>query len=289
MQEVRNEKLVVVKHNDLIDAAQRLTTFESRIILTCIAMIDSKVVLDSSRKFELSAEDISDVVGLNKKQAYEQLKEAVYRLYQREVILQRPSKRVVETHIRWVSQVSYIPDEGKIELYFTPGIAKLLGSIDSNFTQYKLDNVLRLKNSYSFRIYELLCKNREGVVTFTVEEFKRLLDVEDCYDRWNNFKARVLDASVSDLNTKTNMTLSYELVKRGRGIQAIKFNYSLKGGEIAKSKPTPLTGNRIFGVKRKDIEMLARPGEDWFIAAQRIKKEQAALRDAGQPTLDIRW
>jgi hypothetical protein len=70
------EKLVVVKHNDLIDAAQQLSVIESRIILTCISRINSKEILDPNVKFVLSVEDIKDLVGVNGKSSYENLKEA---------------------------------------------------------------------------------------------------------------------------------------------------------------------------------------------------------------------
>ena len=168
------EKLIVVKHNDLIDAAQQLSVIESRIILTCISRINSKEILDPSVKFVLSVEDIKDLIGVSGKSSYENLKEAATRLYMREVILLKPSKRVTERRIRWVSEISYIPSEGVIELFFTPSISKLLSDIQRDFTQYKLENVLGFKCSYSIRFYELFKRWGGGDKIIDAEHRNRL-------------------------------------------------------------------------------------------------------------------
>jgi hypothetical protein len=62
---IPTEKMIVVKHNDLIDAAQRLSIYESRILLTCISRINSKGSLLHTDKFILTVEDVAELVGID--------------------------------------------------------------------------------------------------------------------------------------------------------------------------------------------------------------------------------
>lgn len=236
------EKLVVVKHNDLIDAAQQLSVIESRIILTCISRINSKEILDPSVKFVLSVEDIKDLIGVSGKSSYENLKEAATRLYMREVILLKPSKRVTERRIRWVSEISYIPSEGVIELFFTPSISKLLSDIQRDFTQYKLENVLGFKSSYSIRFYELFKRWGGGDKVISLEDLQDLLELQGKYPRWNNFRQWVLVPVIEDINATSDVKVTWEPVFRGRKVVAISFAYALpKKEESPKLKKSSIS------------------------------------------------
>ena len=221
------DKLVVVKHNDLIDAAQLLSVYESRIILTCIAQIDSTKPLDASDKFSVSVNDIVDLVGVTGDSAYSELKKAVERLAERWVYFLKPSSRVTEAKTRWVSYIGYIPKEGVIELYFTPHIAPLLSDINKNFTQYKVVNVLQFKSSYSFRLYELICRWGGKTKTIKIEEIKELLEIEDKHEHIDNFKKRITEESLSEINKTSNVTVSCEYLKRGKRITHLKFDYTI--------------------------------------------------------------
>lgn len=304
-QEVPIEKMIVVKHNDLIDAAQYLSLYESRILLTCISQIDSTSPIALDAKFFVSVTELADLVDVDGDGAYIRLKEAVDRLYQREIIFLQPSKRISEIRVRWVSRIEYLPNEGMITLMFSQDVTKLLSELTRDFTQYKLENVLRFKGCYTIRFYELICRWGGGTKTITIEQLKAHLGIENSYERWDRFKDSVLEPSIKDLNAGSNVVVSWIGVKRGRRMSAIKFTYKI-------NKPIPLPkeirtvtqknsstnnfnhvsgiiGERMFGVLKSDIQTLAKPGEDWFIAAQRIKKEQAELKKSGQPTLDIKW
>jgi plasmid replication initiation protein len=307
-QEVPIEKMIVVKHNDLIDAAQYLSLYESRILLACISQIDSTSPIALDTKFSVSVTELADLVDVDGDGAYIRLKEAVERLYQREIIFLKPSKHIAEIRVRWVSRIEYLPNEGMITLMFSQDVTKLLSELTRNFTQYKLENVLRFKGCYTIRFYELICRWGGVTKTITIEQLKAHLGIENSYERWDRFKDSVIEPSVKDLNAGSNVVVSWIGVKRGRRMNAIKFTYKINKPilQIKENRVMSYTqkntstsnnfnhvsgiiGERMFGVLKSDIQKLALPGEDWFIAAQRIKKEQAELRKRGQSTLDIKW
>jgi plasmid replication initiation protein len=234
---IPTDKLIVVKHNDLIDAAQRLSIYESRILLTCIARINSKGSLLHTDKFVLTVEDVAALVGIDNNSAYCELKKAVDRLAERWVYFIKPSDRIKEAKSRWVSYVAYIPHEGTIELYFAPHIIPLLSDISKDFTQYKIENVLNFQSMYSLRLYELMCRwgGKEKIVE--IEWLKKHLEVGEKHDRIDNFKKWVIENPLQEINKFSNLKVSPEYIKRGRRIVSVKFLYSIsqKTGKIIES------------------------------------------------------
>ena len=231
---IPTEKMIVVKHNDLIDAAQRLSIYESRILLTCISRINSKGSLLHTDKFILTVEDVAELVGIDSNSAYSELKKAVDRLAERWVYFIKPSDRVQEAKSRWVSYVAYIPNEGIIELYFAPHIIPLLSDISKDFTQYKIENVLNFQSMYSLRLYELMCRwgGKEKIVE--IEWLKIHLEVGEKHDRIDNFKKWVIENPLEEINKFSNLKVTPEYIKRGRRIVSVKFLYSIsqKTGKI---------------------------------------------------------
>lgn len=219
-----DNKLVVVKHNDLIKAAQQLSLVESRIILACIAQVDSMGVLTSSDRFSVYVDDIYDYLPEHTN-LYSDLKDAVERLANRWVYLLAPSKRTQEMKTRWVHTVSLKEHEGRIDLYFSPFITPFLSELSDNFTQYKLDSVMRFQSSYSIGFYELLKCSLSSTSVLTVEFIHEHFQLSSAYTRIDNLKNRVIDAAVADINKNSDMTISYEAIKTGRKITAFKFTF----------------------------------------------------------------
>ena len=143
--------LTVVKHNRVIDAEYTMSIFEQRILLTCIAKIDSTKELDPNHIFTVSVDDIIDLVEVDRRSAYRHLKRACESLFENIVIIDAPDNfKAKKLKTRWVGGVGYIEDEGRVELRFMPEMMPFLTKISRNFTQYKLSHVLKFKSAYNF-------------------------------------------------------------------------------------------------------------------------------------------
>ena len=59
-----SNSLTVVKSNKVVEASYMLSLAEQRVLLCCIAQIDSTAVLTESYRFEVTAAGISDLVGI---------------------------------------------------------------------------------------------------------------------------------------------------------------------------------------------------------------------------------
>lgn len=99
------------------------------------------------------------------------------------------------------------------------------------FTRIEMHQIFILGSSYAMRILELLLQYRscavKGIITREIElqELRTRLNVPDnaYVGRINNFRKKVLDLPIKDINKHTFYRVSYVTVKRGRSVKAIRF------------------------------------------------------------------
>ena len=82
--------LTVVKHNRVIDASYSMSIYEQRILLTCIAKIDSTKELPLNHIFTVSVDDVIDLVDVGRDSAYSNLRSACETLFTNIISIQTP-------------------------------------------------------------------------------------------------------------------------------------------------------------------------------------------------------
>ena len=83
----------------------------------------------------------------------------------------------------------------------------------------------------SVRIYELLKSYAyQKSKTFGLDELKRLLMVDgiESYNRFPDFRRKVLEIAVKEINKLTDLNVSYEAIKKGRKVDKLKFRIETK-------------------------------------------------------------
>jgi plasmid replication initiation protein len=95
----------------------------------------------------------------------------------------------------------------------------LMFEFKNHFFNYQLWNVLRLLSSNQIRMYELLKQYEQiGERMVSLKELRDWIGIaENEYFVWSNFRTRVLDACQKALATNTDITFTYELIRKGRG------------------------------------------------------------------------
>jgi plasmid replication initiation protein len=95
------------------------------------------------------------------------------------------------------------------------------------YAPLSLDILTRFKSFYSQRLYELLrlWSRTEKVIvkSFKIEQLRFILGVEHKYPEYKNFKQRVLNQAIKEINQFGNMDVSIEEIKNGRKVEEIKF------------------------------------------------------------------
>ena len=228
-----NKTDLVVKSNRLNTAIQNLSLAEIRLIQ--LAIIDSREHnkgLSSDTPLRINAMRYAEVFDVSKQTAYEALIDAETNLFERRFTFM--DERDLKVKSRWISQATYLDGEGAIEVIFTPAVVNeitRIHGIEQFFTKYTLEQTAKLKSLYAVRLYELLIQWREARKTplFELEVFREQLGLGvDDYKRMSDFKRRVLDASVKEINNKTDIKVSYTQEKRGTTIVGFKFKVLIK-------------------------------------------------------------
>ena len=104
------------------------------------------------------------------------------------------------------------------------------------FTQYYLEQTAQLKSVYSVRLYELLVQWKFSGKTklFEIQTFRSQMGVEDNeYKLLADFKKRVLNPSIKEINEKTDLLVDFQQEKKGRTVIGFKFSVKLKERQSA--------------------------------------------------------
>lgn len=219
----------VTKSNKLNSAIQNLSLVEVRIVqLAIVDARETQTGLTADKPLRITAKRYSDAFDVDIDTAYDVMIAAEATLFERRFSF--ISKRDNPVKSRWVSQVEYLKGEGAIEIIFTPAVVKEITRIDAIkgkewFTVYMLSQTAVLNSVYSVRLYELLIQWRKAKkATFELEVFRGQLGLDvDEYKRLCDFKRRVLDHAVKEINEKTDLQVSYEPEKKGRKVTGYKF------------------------------------------------------------------
>ncbi|QDK99573.1 replication initiation protein (plasmid) [Acinetobacter tandoii] len=235
------KKDLVVKTNRLNQAFQVLSLAEFHIVqLAIVDARDTGTGLTTDMPLRIDALRYADVFGTTRQNAYMRMKEAEETLFNRRFSFFDEDGKLVKS--RWISQVRYLDNEGAIEVVFTPavvqGISRING-VKEFFTQYLLSQTAQLKSVYSSRLYELLIQWRSSGKTpiINLEEFRAQLGIEkNQYKLMSDFKKRVLELAINDINEKTDIKATYQQHKKGRSISGFSFSFKQKKSAINSPK-----------------------------------------------------
>ena len=141
-----------------------------------------------------------------------------------------------ERLIRWVEEVAINQNSGIIRIKLNRELSEHLLNLSNNFTVYELSRVLAFKSKYSIRGYELICSvhyhpEETHVHTFTVDDLRDRLGVDansKSYLLFKNFKNRILNPVIFEINNVSEKTIFVSEIKQGRKVVALEFTISTK-------------------------------------------------------------
>lgn len=172
---------------------------------------------------------------------------------------------VVVRYERFTQSAVYIENEATVKFMFANAIIPMLVELERNFTSYEIEQVAHLRSRYAMRLYECLIRFKASkTLTITLDELRfRFGLLPDEYILMSNFKNRVLDLAVREINANTDITVSYDQHKQGRTITGFTFKFKQKAKvktakvEQDKRDPNtldmfvPMTDNQRFAFAKK--------------------------------------
>jgi Protein involved in initiation of plasmid replication len=251
------------KSNFLIGAKYKSSLLENKILAVSL----TKVRKDESGQLisTVTASELKKYMKKTNGSFYDQLYSCADNLTNRQIVMEdRENHKFMILNI--VQTALY--DNGKFTIKYNSDLEKYLYGLQQNFTKLSLPVMMSFKSVYSFRLYELLKskayyprdkKQAENLfrITFSLSELKLDLGaVNSSYDRvqrvlkgsspdydkaveaakektfarWGDFKDRVIDVAVNEINSMPEacMNVSYELGKAGRGGKVYEVSFIVK-------------------------------------------------------------
>jgi len=258
-----NKNLQIKKSNALVEAGYRLTLGEHRLILACIAKSKGQT-LDDQTLYEVDALSVVDLVGVTRQTAYEELKDAADRLFNRQITV--PYDHAGETPVirrfRWVQQIEYVETLGLVRFQFTSALIPYLSELKERFTVYPIDDVVKMTSIHAIRLYELLVQWRStGKREIEIAWLKKTFQIEDSYKSISDLKRWVITPAIEQINLHSPIQVSWKQKKTGRSVTHLVFEFSPKKSLKPKTKKT---------LSREQAKDLARPGESWDELSKRL-------------------
>ena len=266
---------MVYKSNALVEAAYRLSVQEQRIVLACISQVKRNEPVTDEVMYSVTAEEIATMAGVPIESSSNQLKEAALRLKRREVRLtQEPNgkgKRPSVMITGWVQTIIYREGEGRVELRFTKDMLPYLTELTKQFTKYALADVAKMDSTHAIRLYELLMQwDSIGQREIVIDQLREWFQLEGRYPSIKDFKLRVLDPAVAQINEHSPLQVEWAQRKTGRKVTHLSFSF----GPKKRAKPVRKAPAKRKAGKISDAEVAkqARPGETWEAARARLNQ-----------------
>lgn len=281
------DKNQVVKSNQVIEASYQLSAVEQRIVLAAISRIPKNQPITDDELYPVSVNELQ-LLGVHEKTAYRDLKEGINRLYERSINLSVDDKSI---KMRWVQEVQFLDSQSVIGIRFSKPILPFISNLSREFTKYALSDIAGINSGYGIRIYELLVQYRQiGKREISVDNLRTMLELGKKYPLFADFKKRVIDTAVDQINEYSPLRVTYEQKKTGRKVTHITFSFKEKTRSISQESKDiskefyKLTDAQInmFGnqlSRLHELSHLALEGESYEILASKIKEK---LRDPKQ-------
>jgi len=225
---------VATQSNKLIESSYKMSVPAKRVMLMLFSQIHP-FQQDISGKIRIEAADYSNKTGIDLSQSYKDIKNGCRELMGTIITTKDSVARTTEECVV-VHWMKYHEDEGWLEATFTPWIAPFIHKLRGiGYKTIEINEALKFKRFYSIRLYELLMQwDSSCVRLITLEDLRKAFDIKKkTYSAFKDFRVRVLEPSIKEIEQKTPWRVHYKLKKTGPKITSLSFTFS-KTDEVKK-------------------------------------------------------
>ena len=240
---------IVSEHNDLIRSTANMTSLSLKLFEIAVSAMDSREK-QPSHEVRINKEQIYNALGIKGTSKNQQLSKALNTL-RKSSNFEITTEQNGEIHDIGITPVYYADNNYSSDyavIRFAPEILPFITDLKKNFTQYQLNDILHLRNKYAvsmyrwftmnYRQYEYYAnsgKRREDQIEkyanpeITLEELRKLTGTEKKYSAFYDVRRYIIDPICNEITKHTKYNITYDRIKSGRKIVAIKFHISKKG------------------------------------------------------------
>jgi len=240
----------VVKSNNLIEAKYDLSLLEQKFILLAISLIQH-----SKNIVKIKVKDFCRLMG-SSQDRYVEIRNIVRDLRRKEILITKyDNKNDIEEELvaGWINTSLY--KNGEIEIEFPQRLMPYLVELKDRYTMYNLSNIAHLDSKYSIRMYELLKEHEfKRNVTIDFNKLKETICCVDKFDRYYDFKKRVLLSAQEELSAKTDICFSFNEIRNGKTVTALNFQIFKNQKIIEEREKITITSQTISYYGENSVE-----------------------------------
>lgn len=217
--------LEIRQHNAITTARYEMSACEMDIVFSLLSKLTRQD--KPGTIYEIRVRELELLTG--RSWNYKQLLESTENLNSRVYTIDN-GKTLLQVSL--LASALYRKGEGTIELEIAERMRPYLIDLKSNFTSYRLQAAFSLSSKYAKRVYQLASQWKDvgETKTYTLDEFKAMLKLKDPsgkepeqYAQISALQKYVLDVATTQINEHSDLNIRYELLKKGRSYQSIRF------------------------------------------------------------------
>lgn len=221
----QSTELIISKANSFVEASYAMSLDEMRVLSLTLGVFDP---LTPTRNFEFTVADFCEhFPDVNPKRAYEQVERAIKRLSTRWMTLE--DNGTYKKEVAFVTDRTYFKKEGRFEIVIHEKLMPYIANLKNRYTTYQLVNIGAFASTHTIRLYELLTQYKKiGEREINLMQLKDWLQISEKYSVYANFRRRVLEPAIQEINDKSDLLVKFEPVSKGRQIIGLIFSIKRK-------------------------------------------------------------
>ena len=256
---------ILSRSNKLILSRYSATLVENKIMALSFKRV--KLNKNGNPAVVFTTNELRKLTGVRGNGFYDQLKIAAAGLMNKMVYMEDEQAQSF-SFINLIQKAEY--REGSFTVVFTNESKALLYDLKSNFTSMSIDTLFSFKTNHAYRLYEILkvheykigdnnkpveivyplsdlklqlnCINTEGKKVKielmkphpNYDKIVNDLDTEKKFESWYEFKRRVLEKAIKEINQTTELNISYVPIRTGRGGKTTAVRFYLQRKVVEK-------------------------------------------------------
>lgn len=222
-------KEVLFKNNKIVKAKYDLNTVQNRVYQYILYKMQQNE-LEAPGVYEafISLDDFRKLIKNKNQWKVESIKTILRQLRKGTIYIEllddKGKKKWYDYSL--ITGAEYSEDTGYFRIEASKTIYDLLKEyLDDGYTPVNIAIFLSLGNSYAQRLYELLrlWTNTKTVINYKVEELKELLLLEGKYNRYPDFKRRVVIPAIEELKEKAQLSINLREIYQGKKVVSLDF------------------------------------------------------------------
>lgn len=220
---------VLMKHNALVKAKYNLTLVQNRVFELLLYKFQKEK--DGILSCEVHRDEFRNLIGKEKDRTIKGVSDLLESLRVKEILIAEKIKG--KDKYKWhrfglINGSIYDEDKDVFTVKATEEIYALIQNYydkREGHTPINLIVKLGMNNYYAQRLYDLLrvWSGTKKVINYEVEELKELLQIEEKYNLYGDFKRRVIVPAIKELNNTGYFEIDFKENKVGRKVDSIDF------------------------------------------------------------------